>query len=180
MTGVAFTADGAKLVTGSQDKTFRVLNLADQMQLASIETPAPVNAVAIVAEGKQVATGGGRQYHPPVGTARRPAGRAPKPVKEMTGHGGPVTSLAAIGPTGAQLLSGSKDNTVRTWDVVAGNAVKNMNHTTPVEASPCAPTASGSPRSARPTTCKLWNAEDQQACRRDEGRPARRRSKSAT
>ena len=99
MTGVAFTADGAKLVTGSQDKTFRVFNLADQKQIASVETPAPVNAVALVAEGKQVATGGEdniiRLWDLP---AAQPA-EAAKPVKEMTGHGGPVTSLVALAPT---------------------------------------------------------------------------------
>src|SRR5262245_16184334 len=54
VTGVAFTADGTKLVSGSQDKTFRVFNLADGMQIASVETPAPVNAVAIVTDNTQV------------------------------------------------------------------------------------------------------------------------------
>jgi WD40 repeat protein len=162
VTGVAFTADGTKVVTGSQDKTFRVFNLADQAQIASIETPAPVNAVAIVGEGKLVATGGAdniiRTWELP---AAQPA-EAAKPVKEVPGHGGPITSLVALAPNGAQLLSGSKDNTVRVWDVAGGNAVKNMNHGAPVEY--VAATADGkrfaSVSSAN--TAKLWNAENQQ------------------
>jgi len=58
VTGVTFSADASKLVSGSQDKTFRVWNLATAMQIASVETPAPVNAVALVAAEAQVATGG--------------------------------------------------------------------------------------------------------------------------
>jgi WD40 repeat protein len=162
VTGVAFTADGAKLVTGSQDKTFRVFNLADGKQEASIETPAPVNAVAIVAEGKQVATGGAdniiRTWELP---AAQPA-EAPKPIKELTGHGQPVTSLAAIGPTGAQLLSGSKDNTVRTWDVVAGTALKNMNHATPVEAVAARADGKRFVSVSSGNNIKLWNGENNQ------------------
>ena len=63
-------------------------NLADEQQIASIETPAAVNAVALVGDGKQVATGGAdniiRLWDLP---ATQPAD-APKPVKELTGHTG--------------------------------------------------------------------------------------------
>lgn len=162
VTGVAFTADGAKLVTGSADKTFRVFNLADQMQIASIETPAPLQAVAIVAEGKLVATGGDdniiRLWELP---AAQPA-EAAKPVKEMPGHGGPVTSLVALAPTGAQLLSGSKDGTVRVWDVAAGNVVKNMNHGAPVEAVAARADGKRFASVSANNTAKLWNGENQQ------------------
>ena len=162
VTGVAFTADGAKLVTGSQDKTFRVFNLADLAQVASIETPAPVNAVAIVAEGKQVATGGAdniiRTWELP---AMQPA-EAAKPVKEMPGHGGPVTSLVALAPNGAQLLSGSKDGTMRVWDVAGGNAVKNMNHGAPVEAVAARADGLRFASVSSANNAKLWNAENQQ------------------
>ena len=162
VTGVAFTADGAKLVTAGPDKTFRVFNLADQMQLASIETPAPLQAVAIVAEGKQVATGGDdniiRLWDLP---AAQPA-EAAKPVKEMPGHGGPVTSLVALAPAGAQLLSGSKDGTIRVWDVAAGNAVKNMNHGAPVESVAARADGKRFVSVSANNTAKLWNGENQQ------------------
>ena len=98
VTGVAFTADGAKLVTGSHDKTFRVFNLADQQQIASIETPA-----AGQCRGDRRRRQAGRhrrrgQHHPHCGNCppTQPA-EAAKPVKEMAGHGGPITSLCALG-----------------------------------------------------------------------------------
>ena len=116
VTGVAFTADGAKLVTGSQDKTFRVFNLADQQQLASVETPAPINAVAIVGEGKLVATAGAdnmlRTWDLP---AMQPA-EAPKPVKEIGGHGGPINSLVVVAANGAKVLTGCQDGGIRVVD----------------------------------------------------------------
>jgi WD40 repeat protein len=163
VTGVAFTADSAKLVTGSVDKTCRVFNLADEQQLASIETPAAVNAVAIVAEGKQVATGGEdnviRLWELP---AAQP-GEAAKPViKELSGHGGPVTALVALAPNGAQLVSGSKDGTVRQWDVAAGNAVKNMNHGSPVEAIAARADGKRFASVSSANNAKLWNAENGQ------------------
>lgn len=162
VTGVAFTADGSKLVTGSQDKTFRVFNLADQQQIASIETPAAVNAVALVAEGKQVATGGEdnviRLWDLP---ASQP-GEAAKPVKELSGHGGPVTALVALAPTGAQLLSGSKDGSVRQWDIAAGNAVKTMTHGSPVEAIAARADGKRFASVSSANNAKLWNVENSQ------------------
>ncbi|MBP88292.1 MAG: hypothetical protein CMJ64_16515 [Planctomycetaceae bacterium] len=131
--GVAFSTDSTKLVSGGQDKKFKVWNVADGAVAGEVETPAPINAVAFVTDSTQIASGGAdniiRIWALPPGEA---AAEPPKPVKELAGHGGPVTSLAALLPTGAQLLSGSQDGTARVWDVNAGNAVKNMNHGGPV------------------------------------------------
>ena len=135
VTGVAFTADGTKLVTGSQDKTFRVFNLADQKQIASVETPSPINAVAIVGEEKLVATAGAdnmlRTWDLP---AMQPA-EAPKPVKEIGGHGGPINSLVVVAANGAKVLTGCQDGGIRVIDVASGNIDKQMNHGAPVIAA---------------------------------------------
>ena len=178
MTGVAFTADGTKLVSGSQDKTFRVLNLADQMQLASIETPAPVNAVALVAEGKQVATGGAdniiRLWDLPAAAARRSR-------QARQGNAGPRRPghvARRSSPTGVQLLSGSKDGTVRVWDVAAGNAVKNMDHGAPVEAVAARADGKRFVSVSSNNTAKLWNGENQQQVAEIEGRLPRHARRS--
>ncbi|QDU25790.1 Chromosome partition protein Smc [Anatilimnocola aggregata] len=160
-TGVAFTADSTNLVTGSQDKTFRVWNIADQKELAKIETPAPVNAVALVAEGKQIAAGGAdniiRLYALP---DAQPA-EAPKPLFELTGHTQPVTSLATIG-TGATLLSGSKDGNLKIWDVATGKATaKPMAHGTPIESIAVRADGKRFVSVSSNNTARIWNADDQ-------------------
>lgn len=159
-TGVAFSADGAKLVSGSQDKTFRVWSIADQKEVAKIETPAPVNAVAVVAEGKTVATGGAdniiRLYALPEATPTE----TPKPLFELTGHTQPITSLAAIGK-GEKLLSGSKDGSLKTWDAIAGKVDKTMSHGAPIESVAVRADGKRFVSVSSNNTARIWNGEDQ-------------------
>jgi WD40 repeat protein len=159
-TGVAFSADATKLVSGSQDKTFRVWNIAEQKELAKVETPAPVNAVALVAEGKTIATGGGDNIIRLYAILDAQPAEAPKPLFEMSGHGGPITSLAAIGK-GEKLLSGSKDGNLKTWDVATGKADKNMAHGAPIESVAARPDGKRFVSVSANNTSRLWNGEDQ-------------------
>jgi WD40 repeat protein len=162
VTAAAFTADGTKLVTSAQDKTFRVWNVADAQQIASVETPSAVNAVAIVADGKQVATGGEdnviRLWELPAAKSDE----APKPLKELTGHGGPITSLAPMGSAAGQLVSGSKDGTVRVWELASGNAAKNLNHGSPVVGVGVSTDGKRLSSVSSANNAKLWNAESGQ------------------
>lgn len=136
VTALRFTADKSKLVSVSADKSVRVWNVADGQQVGLVETPAALQAVALVGEGKLIATGGAdniiRLWDFAAVTAPNKPAEPLKPTKEIPGHGGPVTSLATYGP-GAELVSGSQDGTVRVWNVAAGNAVRQMNHGGPVE-----------------------------------------------
>ena len=163
VSGLAFSQDSGKLITGSQDKTIRVWNVADGKQVAIIETPAPVNAVAFVSEDQQLAAGGAdhviRVWALPQAIAE---GAAPQPVKEMTGHSGPVTSLAAVPPNGGQLLSGGDDQMLRVWDVAAGNQIAEMNHGGPVTAVAVRPDGQRFASASSNNIAKLWNAADSQ------------------
>jgi WD40 repeat protein len=162
VTGVAFSADGKQLVSGSLDKSCRLWDIAEQKELGAFEGPAPINAVAIVADGKQVATGGADNKlllwnlpQPKVEGAE-----APKPLKEMA-HGGPVTSLVALAG-GAQVASGSADGQLRVWDVANGNNVKNMNHGAPIEAIAALPDGKRFVSVGANNAAKLFNGENNQ------------------
>lgn len=164
VSGVAFAADGSKLVSGSQDKTFKLWNLADGALVGSVETAAPVNAVALIAGDTQVATGGAdnslRFWALPA--APKEGAEAPKPLKEVAGHGAPVTSLVAY-EKGAKLLTGCKDGNAREIDVASGNATKTVNHGAPVDGVAVRPDAKRFASVGANNRVRLWNAENNQS-----------------
>ncbi|MDA1050235.1 MAG: hypothetical protein O3C40_07115 [Planctomycetota bacterium] len=84
------------------------------------------------------------------------------PLKELTGHGGPVTSLAAILPTPTQIASGSQDGTLRVWDVNAGNMVRQVNHGGPITAIAVRPDGQRFASASSNNTTKLWDAAGKQ------------------
>jgi WD40 repeat protein len=158
--GLVFSTDSATLASGSHDKTIRVWNVADGAEKLNIETPAPVNAVAIVAEGKQIAAGGADNTIRTYAIDAPAADGGPQPVKEFKGHSGPVTALAAVGETGAQLLSGSQDATLRHWDVNGGNQIRQMAHGGPVVAITVRADGQRFASASSNNSAKLWNAAD--------------------
>ena len=86
----------------------------------------------------------------------------PKPLKELKGHGGPVTSLAAILPDGAKLVSGSQDGTLRVWDVKAAKQLQSMNHGGPVTSVAVRPDGQRYASAGANSIAKLWGADAKQ------------------
>ena len=91
VTGVRFLPGGAKLVSGSLDKTIRLWNVADGAAAGQVETPAPVNALALVADGAQLATGGAdnviRLWTLPADASRRDSRRRRDRGARAADHG---------------------------------------------------------------------------------------------
>jgi len=130
--GLSFSPDNRKLVSGSADRTIRVWDVAQGTVLCQAQTSAEVNAVAWVAEGNQIASGGA-DYLVRVWYVDLPK-RQLAALKEIKGHEGPVTSLAAIPPNGTQILSGSGDGTIRQWNLEDGQLIRQLKHGGPVAA----------------------------------------------
>ncbi|MCA9119214.1 MAG: hypothetical protein H6822_22665 [Planctomycetaceae bacterium] len=84
------------------------------------------------------------------------------PLKELKGHGGPVTSLATIAPTPTQIASGSQDGTLRVWDVNGGNMVRQVNHGGPITAIAVRPDGQRFASASSNNTTKLWDAAGKQ------------------
>src|SRR5262249_53449307 len=112
VTGVVFTPDGSRLVSGSRDGTVRVWAPTTQ-EARTLRAGPDVTSVAFSPDGRRVAAGG--------------AARAVKVWDAGTGKEG--LSLAGhtervecvcFSPDGRRLASGGRDRTVRLWDLAGG------------------------------------------------------------
>lgn len=157
VTGLQFTPDGTKLLSGSRDKTLRLWTVADGQPAGQLETPAEINDVLLNKDATQAVSAHQdniiRVWAIPFGE--------PKPVVEMKGHSGPVTALDLVMPNGTQVFSGGQDGTVRVWELSNGGQAKQFNHGAPVIS--VAARADGQVfASAGGNSGKLWDANGKQ------------------
>lgn len=129
VTAIAFSADNARVVTGSADKTVRIWNPANAQapeQLKIEGLTGNVTAVAFISSGNQILTGTADKklqlWNAADGTV----------LKEFEGHTGAI--IAAGFWPGTQPYSVSADKSVRFWNPADGSQTRAFNH----EATPTA------------------------------------------
>jgi WD40 repeat protein/serine/threonine protein kinase len=118
----AFSPDGSRVVTSSQDRTARVWNAATG---EPVTPPLPhrdrVSWASFSPDGRRVVTCSGD------GTARvwdattgKPAGPVLKPV--------PMPTHASFSPDGLKILTDGYDRTARLWDAATGRLLSELKH----------------------------------------------------
>ena len=83
-------------------------------------------------------------------------------IKQIPGHGGPVTSLARIPQNPRQVFSGSTDTTIRRWNLDNGQQMQQYNHGGVVVAIAVAPDVQRIASASDNHTARLFNIDGQQ------------------
>ncbi len=147
VTAVAFSPDGARLLTGCYDHTARLWDTATGETIATLK--GPVTAVAFSPDGARVLTGSEDK------TARLWDAATGKTVATLDGHTDRVEHVA-FSPDGARVLTGSWDNTARLWDAATGKTVATL--TALVSAVAFSPDGTSILTGSGYKTARLWDA----------------------
>jgi WD40 repeat protein len=150
---VAFTPDGAAVVTGSLDHTVRVWDTATGKELRCFQNKDQdqVLCVACAPDGKTIAAGGVTGL---IGLWDRATGAE---LHQLEGHGGNVLALA-FSPDGKALASAGWDHTVRLWDVARGKAIRQLRgHRDEVHAVAFSPDGKLLASGSKDKSVRLWD-----------------------
>ncbi|KAK1229844.1 U3 snoRNP protein [Marasmius sp. AFHP31] len=114
ISSVSFAKQGSVLFTASLDGTVRAFDLMRYRNFRTFTSPSPVqfSSLAVDPSGEVVAAGSADSFEIFLWSVQ-----TGKLLDVLSGHEGPISSLA-FSPSGAnQLASGSWDRTVRVWNV---------------------------------------------------------------
>jgi WD40 repeat protein len=149
---VCVSADGKRLLTGSEDKTLRLWDTATGKSLHVFEGHTQHIFGAVLApDGKQALSAGDQ-------TVRLWDTATGKEVRQMTGHEGPAVR-AVFGPEG-RAVSGGTDGTVRVWDLRTGKqAALLTGHAATVRFVAYSDKARAAATSSYDGSIRLWDLE---------------------
>ena len=127
---VAFSPDGRRLLSGSDDLSARIWNVADGQVVGTFTHGKIVNSVAWSPDGKRILTGGhgNTAYLWEVDTGARLRSLG---TDTFVGNDLGETSVA-YAPDGKQVLVEGPKNSAVLWDVDTGERVHTFSHTDPV------------------------------------------------
>ncbi|WP_328712239.1 TIR domain-containing protein [Nocardia salmonicida] len=111
---IAFSPDGARLVSAGRDRTVRLWDTGSQKQIGAemLGHTGAVVGVAFSPDGRHIASAGWDK------TVRLWNADTQQQISEMTGHTMPVTAVAFGG--GGLIASGDFGGSVRLWDAQSG------------------------------------------------------------
>ena len=152
--GVAFSPDGTRVVTASEDRSARLWDAKSGAQLIELTGHTDVvRDAAFSPDGERILTGSNDH------TARIWDARSGATIREFKGHIDWIRSVA-FSPDGGRILTGSQDHTARVWDAATGiQLFALVGHDLPVTGVAFSPDGRRIATAAEDNTVRLWDAE---------------------
>ena len=153
VSSVAFSQDGSRVVSGSEDNTVRIWNATTGGVEAELKGHTdPVWSVAFSQDGSRVVSGSKDK------TVRIWNATTGEVEAELKGHTVSVASVA-FSQDGSQVVSGSYDNTVRIWNATTGGVEAELKgHTDSVRSVAFSQDGSRVVSGSYDETVRIWNA----------------------
>ena len=151
---VAFSPDGRRLATASDDQTAKIWDSETGKGLKTL--PGHVNTVTSVAfspDGKRLATASADE------TAKIWNAQTGKELMTLSGHADFVFSVA-FSPDGRRVATGSNDKTAKIWDAETGKELMTLHgHGDVVRSVAFSPDGRRLATGSSDDTAKIWDAE---------------------
>ena len=148
---VAWSPDGARIVSGSRDGTLKIWDSGTAAEMATLSGhTGAVNAVAWSPDGTRIVSGSTDR------TLRVWDSGTGKEVGTLSGHTGPVNAVA-WSPDGSRIVSGSEDGAVKLWDGPGAELARPSGHTRKVNAVAWSPDGARIVSGSEDATLKIWD-----------------------
>ena len=150
---VAYSPDGTKIISGSDDETIKIWDTNKGDHLQTLRGHADyVNSVAYSPDGTKIISG---SLDKTVKIWDENTGVC---LQTLTGHSESVRSVA-YSPDGTKIISGSGDNTIKIWDANTGQCLKTFEgHSESVYSVAYSPDGTKIISGSADETIKIWDA----------------------
>jgi WD40 repeat protein len=154
--GAAFSPDGKRVVTASDDRTARLWDTETGESIAELRShKMPVKSAAFSPDGKRIVTASSDH------TAQLWDAETRKPIGEpLTGHDDEIY-YAAFSPDGKRIVTASADKTARLWNVETGKPIGEplAGHEKAVNSAAFSPNGRRIITASDDKTARLWDAQ---------------------